>query len=623
MLNDRVFRALAKPGILQPDPKILPWSCRGSFLSLARTTRLAPPLHLAPQTDVYLVSQCVALSMPMFALRPLPDGLALTTLPGFHATPSPTDVKATVSSIQWVHKSQVVCEATFQDLRSIRLRGTVPLAFDSDVQSDPSVYMGMYVFERPSCDGLAASVEVVYKTLPGYRFLPIKGHLTTINGTSSAFRVNRRIQVQGTDEDPFWELIFHELDVQPRGMVQIMCHEDSCKSILKDAGERSFETVKKEMSKEFDDFAFSLCPWSGNNLTETETLASYVTWTSMVRAEAKYTREAVLMSKLWMNKVWSWDHCFNALALASIDRQLALDQLAVIFDHQAPDGRLPDSVDWQNVEWGFTKPPIQGWALSRLLAQFPDMTDANIEPFYHATARSTHYWMESRRGDTSGLPFWAHGNDSGWDNATAFDTASTIVGPDLATYLLLQADCLLQIARRLGRDVESQKWTVLKDHLRTTLIAELWDGESFLLKNAITGETIKTTCLLQFMPLAAASHLPSDIVDKMVCGISKHLSEWGLATEELASPHYESDGYWRGPIWAPSTYLIESGLRNANRVTLADKISLRFLHLCDKSGFAENFDAITGDGLRDLSYTWTSAVYLLMRRESLQREHNS
>ena len=29
------------------------------------------------------------------------------------------------------------------------------------------------------------------------------------------------------------------------------------------------------------------------------------------------TRPAVLMSKHWMDKVWSWDHCFNALALAA------------------------------------------------------------------------------------------------------------------------------------------------------------------------------------------------------------------------------------------------------------------------------------------------------------------
>jgi len=32
----------------------------------------------------------------------------------------------------------------------------------------------------------------------------------------------------------------------------------------------------------------------------------------------------------------------------------------------------------------------------------------------------------------------------------------------------------------------------------------------------------------------------------------------------------------------------------------------------ERSGFAENFDALTGDGLRDRAYTWTASVYLLL-----------
>ena len=72
------------------------------------------------------------------------------------------------------------------------------------------------------------------------------------------------------------------------------------------------------------------------------------------------------------------------------------------------------------------------------------------------------------------------------------------------------------------------------------------------------------------------------------------------------------DGYWRGPIWAPSTVLIEDGLRRAGHDRLADEISDRFRALCETSGFAENFDALTGAGLRDRAYTWTASSYLLL-----------
>ncbi|MDX2716923.1 hypothetical protein PV385_34750, partial [Streptomyces stelliscabiei] len=40
--------------------------------------------------------------------------------------------------------------------------------------------------------------------------------------------------------------------------------------------------------------------------------------------------------------------------------------------------------------------------------------------------------------------------------------------------------------------------------------------------------------------------------------------------------------------------------------------SARFRTLCETHGFAENFDALTGTGLRDRAYTWTAAAYLLL-----------
>ena len=98
-----------------------------------------------------------------------------------------------------------------------------------------------------------------------------------------------------------------------------------------------------------------------------------------------------------------------------------------------------------------------------------------------------------------------------------------------------------------------------------------------------------------------------------------HLTEFGPATEPVDSPHYEDDGYWRGPIWAPSTALVESGLRASGFTELADTVSARFRALCEISGFAENFDARTGAGLRDRAYTWTAAVYLTLAADAVAR----
>jgi glycogen debranching enzyme len=93
------------------------------------------------------------------------------------------------------------------------------------------------------------------------------------------------------------------------------------------------------------------------------------------------------------------------------------------------------------------------------------------------------------------------------------------------------------------------------------------------------------------------------------------ITEHGLATESPRSPHYQPDGYWRGPIWAPPTLLAVHGLWRLGQRGLARDLARRFCLLCERQGFAENFDALTGAGLRDRAYTWTSSVFLVLARE--------
>jgi len=114
----------------------------------------------------------------------------------------------------------------------------------------------------------------------------------------------------------------------------------------------------------------------------------------------------------------------------------------------------------------------------------------------------------------------------------------------------------------------------------------------------------------------AGERLPLDVREKLAAHIEEHLTEFGPATEIPGTALYEPDGYWRGPIWAPSTVLIESGLRSSGFTDLADTVSERFRALCEKSGFAENFDAVTGAGLRDRAYSWTASSYLLLAGEA-------
>jgi glycogen debranching enzyme len=233
--------------------------------------------------------------------------------------------------------------------------------------------------------------------------------------------------------------------------------------------------------------------------------------------------------------------------------------------------------------------------------------------------RWTDFWLTARRAPGVALPHYQHGNDSGWDNATTFDPGRLAVTADLTALLILQLDELARLAAELGFPDDARHRTRTADALQAALLDELWDGERFLSRPAHGGTPTPSASLLDLMPIVLGDRLPPEVRDRLAARVETHLTAFGLATEHPGSPRYEADGYWRGPIWAPATVLVEDGLRRAGHARLADEISARFRALCETSGFAENFDALTGRGLRDRAYTWTAAAYLVLARDHLRR----
>lgn len=342
-------------------------------------------------------------------------------------------------------------------------------------------------------------------------------------------------------------------------------------------------------------------------------LAAYVLWTSLVAPEGHYRRPSILMSKNWMVNVWSWDHCFNAMALAGRHPDLAWDQLMIPFDHQHESGMLPDVVNDAALVWNFTKPPIHGWSLRWLLQDSKVVTAKRLKEMYPRLARWTEWWLKYRDDDGDGLPQYNHGNDSGWDNATAFAQGMPVEGPDLAAFLIVQMEVLAEVAQRLGKKSDAARWTKRADELFAKLMAHSWTGDAFVAKRSGSHEIYPTAqCLLNYLPVVLGKRLPAGVRAKLVSGVKRHLTAHGLATEHPKSPNYASNGYWRGPIWAPPTMLLVDGLRSIGESHLAETIAKRFCKTCERSGFAENFNALTGEGLCDQAYTWTASVFVLL-----------
>ncbi len=354
---------------------------------------------------------------------------------------------------------------------------------------------------------------------------------------------------------------------------------------------------------------------------ETRALAAYVNWSCTVEPCGLIKRPTLFMSKNWMCNVWSWDQCFNAMALAAGQPELALDQMLTLVDHQDEFGSYPDSVNDIKIHFNFSKPPVHGLAFREVLRRMPQRPSvAVMERMLASLSRQADWWMTHRRFEGEPLPYYLHGNDSGWDNSTMFAQGVPLVAPDLAALLVVQMDVLAELTAESGRTDESARWSARADELQSALMAELWCDDHFVARLANDGAVVECESLIPWLPLILGQRLPADVRAALKAGLERHLTEWGLATERVDSPRYRSDGYWRGPIWAPSTFIAVMGLERAGFVELADTVSARFCALCATSGFAENFDAVTGAPLCDPAYTWTASVFLLLAERLAGRD---
>ena len=567
---------------MKVDLKTLPFSRRGSYLVLSE---LGENWNgCGNEAGLYLRTVHSSALTPLVArVSPARDG-------------KPVEYTAEISGAALT----LACgggriEWCFDDPDTLLIRGSAGMELTLDFLSGSGPYDYIYRFSR---DGRAYDMANCFKNNCRYLVSVPRGESALDQEWRESSSVHSRLTFSG---DEGFLLVLREIETEWDGSRK----------------EYDFDACRERTAEDFSLFRLRM-PFCPEQYAETAERAAYLLWASIVRKDGFLPRDAMFMSKNWMKSVWSWDHCFNAIALSYHAPEMAWDQFMIMFDCQDPTGLLPDSINDVHVVWNYCKPPIHGWAL-RWMMRHMDLTPEQLEEAYSRLSAWTDWWTTFRDYDGDGLYEYNHGNDSGWDNSTAFSVLPPVATPELQAFLVIQMDVLSGLAEKLGREKEAGEWKQQSETLLGRLLDTLFVDDLPVVLRSGTHETVPNKSLLPYISIVLGNRLPEPVRNRMIDVLAGDTfrSGKGFATESLRSPAYRSDGYWRGPIWAPSTMLLVDGLARCGQTELVRDTVARFADMVSVSGFAENFDAVTGEGLRDRSYTWTASAFLVMCHEFL------
>jgi putative isomerase len=333
------------------------------------------------------------------------------------------------------------------------------------------------------------------------------------------------------------------------------------------------------------------------------------------------TREVLTPSKIHYVGVWQWDALFHAVAYRHAHPRLAKDQLRILLDHQREDGMLPDAVHDEGtvthldfpLDADVTKPPLLAWTIWKIYETTDDREF--LQETYEATVRWIRWWLDKNDQDGDGLCEYSHPFSSGLDDSPLWDGGMPVCSPDLNAYLVLQMQCLADIASVIGETQDVVDWKSQSTALLERMNNLLWDEHEgmFFAFRANEINSLKTPFSL--FPLLTGK-LPHDRAVRLV----EHLFDEKTFWTEFPVPSvarneskFDPEQMWRGPAWVNVNYLLVEGLmrsgfpeeaRRLRRVTLD--------RLMQYPDFYEYYNPLTGEPGKKAApiFGWSAALFI-------------
>ena len=202
------------------------------------------------------------------------------------------------------------------------------------------------------------------------------------------------------------------------------------------------------------------------------------------------------------------------------------------------------------------------------------------ETVYTKLTHTVLFWEQTRRAN-DGLFRWFSGIESGIDNSPAVsdNPADVTEGVDLQCYVYREYLALAALAQKLGHDGEAAAYRRQAADLRSLVQQKMWSEKDgmFLNIDSRTGAFVPVREWTGFVPLwagVASEAQAARMIREHVLNPAEFRGPHGIRTLSAQEPLYDPEkGYWRGPVWVVSSYMIMHGLMNYGHAQEAREIA--------------------------------------------------
>ncbi|MGA2077740.1 MAG: trehalase family glycosidase [Terriglobia bacterium] len=309
-------------------------------------------------------------------------------------------------------------------------------------------------------------------------------------------------------------------------------------------------------------------------------------------------------------QLFDWDMYFMGVALSydGVGQPVAdsvKDFLELVDENANNEGYIPREIAPQAL-WALPemcKPFLAqaAWRASETLG------DANwVGPYYTKLAHTLEFWENARRSP-DGFFRWFNGVESGVDNnpAVSDSPAGVTEGVDLQCYLYREYLAMGMLADRLGKSDDAARYNAKAADLKSLVQQKMWSDEQgmFLNIDSRTGQFVPIKTWTNFVPLWAGIATTSQatrMIHDHLLNPQEFWAAYGVRTIAPQEPLYNpKSGYWRGPVWIISNYLLMHGLMNYGFNQPAEELARKTVDLLVKDlkatgGMNENYNPDTG-----------------------------